>query len=399
MAEFNLNPAQIFTQLIQFNFSGIAVVVFTFSLFVMLPGSVQCQTSWDEMDIEDTDLSSLSHRVSLLSNIPFKALTADDYRYPEVIRTENFSMNLGSRLQLRYTYTDPDEGSEAGSFSVRRARFSVFGDAYRHFNYALQLELAGSSVQLIDANIRYRLASMATVWAGQGKAYFGRQQLVSSGNLNFVDRSEVDARFSAKRQAGIALIGQNEAQTFEYNLGIYNGNGINTANDNGRYMKTARVVVTPFGAYPLAESAHDYPESPKLAIGIAGLHTTDGASSDETAITRLNIESAFMIKGFNFMGEFYLEHADPVNLKSFRTTGWYAQAGYLLPARKNEIAFRYAVIDSDEGFTSGLVETGIAFSHYFYRHRAKLQADLSNINWVNRDSNTLEFRVQFQVSI
>jgi phosphate-selective porin OprO and OprP len=381
------------------NLIQIGLLITIFSLFINQSGSAQFQVFQDVIDIEDADMWSLLNRGLLPGETPYKASESDGYRDPEVIQTENFSMNLGTRFQLRYTYTDPDEGPEVGSFSVRRARFSVYGDAYRHFNYALQLEMAGSAVQLIDANIRYRVASMATLWAGQGKAYFGRQQLVSSGNLNFVDRSEADTRFSAKRQAGIALIGQNESQTFEYNLGIYNGNGINTANDNGKYMKTARVVLTPFGAYPLTESAHDYPESPKLAIGVAGLHTTEGVSSDETGITRLNIESAFMIKGFNFMGEFYLENAEPVNMSSYQTIGWYTQAGFLLPGRRNEIVFRYAVIDSEENFTSDLVETGVAFSHYFYGHRAKLQADLRNINWVNLDSHTLEFRIQLQVSI
>jgi phosphate-selective porin OprO and OprP len=381
----------------QKNIVHIGLLFTIFSLFLTLSAFAQYQESLDETEF--ADVSTYFKYGSYLGETLHKASESDEYKNPEVVQTENFSMNLGTRFQLRYTYTDPDDGPESGSFSVRRARFSVFGDAYRYFNYALQLEMAGSAVQLIDANVRYRAAPMATIWAGQGKAYFGRQQLVSSGNLNFVDRSEVDTRFSAKRQAGIALTGQNESQTFEYNLGIYNGNGINAANDNNRYMKTARVVLTPFGAYPLTESAHDYPETPKFAIGLSGMHTTLGSQSDETEIIRLNIESAFMINGFNISGEYYWENADPVNVSSYSTTGWYTQAGFLFPGKRNEIVLRYAVIDSDVSLTSDLIEAGAAFSHYFYGHRAKLQADIRNINWVNLDSNTLEFRIQFQLSI
>jgi phosphate-selective porin len=116
-------------------------------------------------------------------------------RGPEIINTENFTMTLGSRLQVRYNYLDRINDSSVSNFSIRRARFSLGGRAYEHFGYAMQLELAGSSVKILDANVRYQLAPFATFWAGQGKAFFGRQQLNSSGNLNFVVRTLVDGRF------------------------------------------------------------------------------------------------------------------------------------------------------------------------------------------------------------
>jgi phosphate-selective porin OprO and OprP len=368
-------------------------------LFISFPLSAQSGEDREFMDIEKPDLTYVQIQGFHLNKNDDELRRAQGFRDPEIIRTENVSLNLGSRFQLLYRYLNPDEGSDNGSFSIRRARLSLSGEAYQYFDYAMQIEMAGSGVNLIDANIRYRIGSMATLWAGQGKAYFGRQQLVSSGNLNFVDRTEVDARFSAKRQTGIAMTGQNESQTFEYNIGIYNGTGINRANDNGKYMKVARVVFTPFGEFPMSESAHEYPDTPKLAIGISGLHTTDGVSDLETDITRLNLESAFKFKGVNISSEFYWEDARPTLSDSFNTIGWYSQAGYMMPGRRNEVVLRYAVIDSDEFVADDLVETGVAFSHYFYGHKAKLQADLRKIKRSNIDSNDLEFRLQLQVSI
>ena len=52
----------------------------------------------------------------------------------------------------------------------------------------------------------------------------------------------------------IGLIGANEGKTWEYNLGVYNGNGLNnTANDNKDYMMIGRFVWTPFGEYKLED--------------------------------------------------------------------------------------------------------------------------------------------------
>jgi hypothetical protein len=81
----------------------------------------------------------------------------------------------------------------------------VGGEAYQHFAYAIHVDLAGTNARLLDANIRYSVAPMATVWFGQGEAPFKRQQFTSSGNLQMVDRAITDGRFAPGRQVGIAL--------------------------------------------------------------------------------------------------------------------------------------------------------------------------------------------------
>jgi phosphate-selective porin OprO and OprP len=333
------------------------------------------------------------------SAAPAGADTLPPYRSPEVIRTENFTMTLGSRVQVRYTYVDPAAGDATGSFGIRRARFSLSGDAYDHFRYAIQLELAGASVNLIDANVRYRIAPMATLWFGQGKAHFGRQQLTSSGNLHFVDRTVVDGRFSAGRQAGAALLGQTTGETFEYQVGIYNGTGINAPNDNNRYLTAARAVWTPLGAYAPVESAHDYPSSPRVALGVSALHTTEGTDIEETDVTRFHVEGAFKVQGLNVTSELYREEATPNGDATLRTTGWYAQAGYLLPNRTNEIAARYAVISPDTETNADVIETGVALSHYLRQHRAKIQADLRHVERKILDASDVELRLQLQLTL
>jgi phosphate-selective porin OprO and OprP len=334
---------------------------------------------------------------------PFPAIPApaphQQPRSPEIIRTENFTLTLGARLQLRYSHDIPDEGDAIGSFAIRRGRMSLSGSAYEHFRYAMQMELSGGSVNIIDANMSYRMSPMANLWWGQGKAHFGRQQLNSSGNLHFVDRSIVDGRFSGQRQAGIALTGQDERSAFEYGLGIYNGNGINAANDNDRYMFAGRAVLTPLGAYSPQESAFDYPDSPRIAIGVGGLRNTTGTGAAETEISRVNVETAFKLHGFNVTGEFYWEDAEPMGQESLETTGWYLQPGFLFPNRRNELAARYAVISPDTPTNTDVIETGIAFSHYWATHRAKLQADLRRIERRAADEKDLQFRLQMQLTL
>ena len=335
---------------------------------------------------------------ALFALIPPPAQQAQ-LRSPEIIRTENFSLTMGARLQLRLTYDNPDEGDNIGSFTIRRGRLSLGGSAWEHFRYAMQLELSGGSVNIIDANISHQFSPMATLRVGQAKAFFGRQQLNSSGNLHFVDRTIVDGRFSGQRQNGIALHGQNEGRTFEYGIGIHNGNGINRANDNDSYMIAGRAVLTPLGAYAPAESAFDYPDSPRLAIGVGGLRNTTGTGADETDIIRLNVETAFKLQGFNLTAELYWEDSEPTGQESVQTLGWYVQPGLLFPNRRNELAARYAVISPDTPTNTDQIEAGVAFSHYWAQHRAKLQADLRQIQNKATDTKDLQFRLQMQLTL
>jgi phosphate-selective porin OprO and OprP len=311
-----------------------------------------------------------------------------------------FTMNIGARIQVRYTYLDRDEQDAIGSFGIRRGRLSLSGAAYERFLYAIQVELPGATgPRLIDANVRYQMAPVATLWFGQGKAPFGRQQLTSSGNLHMVDRAITDGRFAAGRQQGIALQGQNTGHTFEYAAGIYNGNGINATNPNTDYMYVGRAVLTPFGAYGPMESAHDYPERPRLAVGVAGLHNTVGLEEEAVDVTRLGLEAAFKVRGFNSVGEFFHERANPVVGDGGDTNGWYVQAGYLLPNRQHELAARYAVISPDTPLNTDTVERGVGYSLYLNGHRAKLQADLRHIDRKATDLSDLELRVQFQLTM
>lgn len=317
---------------------------------------------------------------------------------PDPVRPP-FTMDIGSRIQVRYSYLDRDEQEAMGSFGIRRARLSLSGAAYERFRYAVQVELPGAGARLLDANIRYHVAPLATLWFGQGKAPFGRQQLTSSGNLHMVDRAITDGRFAAGRQQGIALLGQTPGRTFEYHAGVYNGNGINVANDNSHYMVVGRAVVTPFGAYSPTESAFDYPASPRLAVGVAGLRNTLGLDADELAITRLGAEAAFKIRGFNTVGELFHERATPAAGDPLDTIGWYVQGGYLLPDRRHELAARYAVISPDTPSDMDTVEIGAGYSLYFNGHRAKLQTDLRHIDRRATGLSDLELRLQFQLTL
>lgn len=310
-----------------------------------------------------------------------------------------FTLNVGAQVQVRYSYLDREGEDARGSFGIRRARLRLGGTAYQHFAYAIQVDLGGANARLLDANIRYALAPMATVWFGQGKPPFGRQQLTSSGNLQMVDRAMPDGRFAPGRQVGMALLGQNAARTFEYGAGVYNGNGIAAANPDMRHMVVGRAVWTPLGAYAPVESAFDYPSDPRVALGVSAMHNAGVQAEGDGDMARIGLEGAFKVRGVSTTGEYYHERLSPVVGDGLDTRGWYVQGGYLFPGRQHELAARYGAISSEMPANTDMVEAGIGYSLYLNAHRAKLQTDLRTVERKAVDTRDLELRVQFQLNL
>lgn len=351
--------------------------------------------------------------------------------------TKAGKVGISNRVQVRFTDFDASNPAvlDRGTFNIRRAKTAIDVDsADKKWKFKLQANWVGSGYltaatlspgnagadpvvppslsttsrrgpELEDAEIWYQpKSSMFKVWAGQGKVPFGRQQYISSGRQQFVDRWQGDSLYAPGRDQGVRIEGQNEAKTFEYAFGVYNGIARNiNLNDNDDYMYSGRVVWTPFGEYKLEESSLDRPDSPKLALGVALLDNIVGTGSSETDIERAGLEVAFKWKGFSAQGEYYDETSTRTGIDS-DNTGYYVQAGWLF-ANNFEIAARVEDIDRDSSFSftnlgSAVREyegTGFAISHYFGKHVNKIQADYFTYEDKISGAELDEFRVQLQV--
>jgi phosphate-selective porin OprO and OprP len=306
-----------------------------------------------------------------------------------------FTLRIGARMQIRYSHFFPDNEDTGGAFGIRRARLTASGDAYQHFRYAMQLELAGGSARLIDANVRVPLAPLVEIWAGQGKTPFGRQQLNSSGNLQLVDRSITSDRFTHGRDVGLML--QGETDRFGYNAGLFNGRGVGVpANPGGRFMSVIRAYMTPFGRYPPSETTFDRPATPRLALGASAMRTPPDSDSERADVSRYGLEAAFKVHGLDVTAEIFRENADILG-STTSAEGWHAQAGFLFPGGSHSVAGRYARIGLAED--AGLDEAGVGYSYHLRQHRAKVQADLRDIRDRLSLASRQEIRAQLQLTM
>jgi phosphate-selective porin len=326
------------------------------------------------------------------------------------------TLKISNRAQIRFTFESPEEGDSVGSFRIRRWKFKMSGKIYEHWKYNLQVNFAGQGDRELDVEDGAvqlgQTDALEDVWfqytrnrwfqprIGQMKPLFGRQRLTSSGKLQFVDRAGLASEAEVSRDIGAALIGQNESKTFEYNVGMYNGNALNQKeNDNGSFQYTGRVVWTPFGEYGLAEGALDRPDSARLAIGLDGLvNTLTTDAGEDFDIRAGGIEFAFKLGGFSTVAEYFVIDREELGAGGTvdSKTG-YVQAGYLFE-NNLEVAVRYAtIVPDDELSLDEETSIGAALSYYFDKHDYKAQADVRRIrnDTSDEDEDVVRLQVQF----
>lgn len=351
---------------------------------------------------------------------------------------DKFQLRIRVRVQMLYTVVSGEPGPKEADepddplndFRLRRARFIFQGHAFGKDNqYKLEIDPLRADNVVLDYYLDFTQHRDIQVRVGQYKISSNRQRVISSGNLQMVDRSRVNAEFTLDRDMGLDIrsrdfLGKNRMR---YVLGVSTGDGLN----NPQFADFSMVFLARFEYLPLG-IFRDYSEvdfartGPRLSIG-ATYSYFDGATRDRGMIGApfadggtanyhfVFVDAIFKARGFSAISEFAFRTGDrqvgdittdpegnPITPTDPRNgLGWTLQAGYLVPRTRFEFAGRGTFILGRRAPTSlddSYAVTASA-SWYFARHPFKIQADVSQI-WEDefRDGATT-FRLQLQASL
>jgi hypothetical protein len=352
------------------------------------------------------------------------------------ITTDLAYLEIANRIQARYTHEFPndqitfpgqDPGDSRGSFRIRRAKFKVEGWFWKPNNLMYEVQVnwaaAASAIPAIleDANIAWDPTGRGQfrMRFGQFKVPFGLQQLTSTFNQSFIDRTLVSDEAARGRDTGFAVQGVLFNNKLEYRAGLFNGNGISrTINDNASFQVDGRLMWQPNGNQPLVHrgwvSGSLYSEAdfesttvPLYAFGVNYEHndfhgTTTGIDLKSEIV---GIDGIFKFKGVCATGAYFWRQRTPETGESFHSDGWYLQTGVMLNhARTWEGAFRYGDREVNNRLANDDIrELRGGISYYYRRHSLKFQMDVGRIETGlgatdNNTSTLTEVRVQTQLS-
>jgi len=371
-----------------------------------------------------------------------------------VAKDSSFSVKFAPRIQVRSVSSWDHDGDQYGSpdhtFIVRRARLKFDGFAYSpKLKYKIELGLSNRDISganqfnrntpryILDAVIMWNFYENFELWAGQTKLPGNVERVVSSANLQLIDRSLLNSRFNIDRDLGIQLrhstnLGGNFFMREK--LAISQGEGRNVTEGNeGGLQYTGRVEFLPFGKFA---SKGDYSQAdlkreakPKLMLAFTYDYNQDAVKtrsnlgsymflSDgslyETDITTLFADAMFKYNGLSVMVEYAHRDADnPVAVEADGTaaldedgnpTGDVVsignalnlQAGYLFKCNL-EVVGRYTTTNFDNITGRGNEDQyTLGVSKYVVGHKLKVQSDLS-YKTVNGNDDNITFRVGFDL--
>ena len=390
--------------------------------------------------------------VTLIINYNLQAQEISDTSFGKglvnfVAKDSTFSVKFAPRFQVRSMSSWDHNGdiyeSPEHNFIVRRARLKFDGFAYnKNLIYKIELGLSNRDVSganafnrntpryILDAVIKWKFAKNWEFWAGQTKLPGNVERVVSSGNLQLIDRSLLNSRFNIDRDLGIQIRHKsNLGGTFltREKFSISQGEGRNVTEGNeGGLQYTARLELLPFGAF---KSKGDYSQSdlkreekPKLMLGFTynfneeavrerGFAGDYMVRSDETIYgtdqTTIFIDAMYKFNGFSFMGEYAKRTADneiatetdgvtPTGDIVLTGNALNLQAGYLFK-NNYEVAGRFTTVDY-ESVTSKLPtkQYTLGFNKFVVGHKLKIQSDISYTT-LDGDANNRTFRLGFDL--
>lgn len=357
-----------------------------------------------------------------------------------------WSMKFALRFQsLAISNWDVNNGltNNETSMLIRRSRLKFDGFAFStKLKYKLEIGLSnrdqsggsneytsGTPRVVMDAVLKWNFHEEFVLWVGQTKLPGNRERVISSGNLQMVDRSLLNSRFNIDRDIGIQLRHKTKLSDkflMKEIIAISQGEGRNvTSGNEGGHQYTARVELFPFGDFA---SKGDYKGSdlkfeptPKLSMafgynvnkdavrtrGNQGSYMVNDTGLYSTDVSTLFIDAMYKHKGFSFMAEYADRDADNPFAKNADGTftgdviqvgkGLNLQTGYLI-SKTMEISSRYTNVTLDRNITGKGAENQytLGLSKYFAGHKLKVQTDLSYTD-IGFKTNQLMYR--FQVDI
>jgi hypothetical protein len=362
-----------------------------------------------------------------------------------VSKDSTFSIKFAPRFQVRYNSTWNHNGdlyeSVEQNFLVRRSRLKFDGFAYSpKLRYKVELGLSNRDMSggndfnrntpryILDAVIMWEFAKNWELWAGQTKLPGNIERVISSGDLQLIDRSLLNSRFTLDRDMGIQIrhktnLGGDFLMREKFSLSQGEGRNVTEGNEGG-LQYTGRIELLPFGTF---KSKGDYTQSdlkreetPKLMLsmtynynhgavrerGFAGNYMIRADDSIyETDQTTIFIDAMYKHNGFSFMGEYAKRTAGDeiaTEVDGVTPTGDIVltgnalnlQAGYLFKSNY-EIAARFTTLEFEA--VTGKEPTKqytLGFNKFVVGHKLKVQSDLSYTSVDGKDDK-ITFRLGF----
>lgn len=269
------------------------------------------------------------------------------------------------------------------TWHVRRVRVGLKVDTPAGFKMKIQLDPTLSTA-LLDLKLSLTLAPEAVFHLGQFKIPFSRESLTSSSRLELINLSRpvgllVPGRDNKAKGRDIGLAFQGKMSSFEYQVGLFNGAGINCKDDNSQKDLAARLVWHP---------------AKNTGLGYSYYRGTPNLGTDVAAEKKIRNDVEFW-----WQTERFLVQAEWLwgTMGEVKSSGAYLLGSYDLIPEKIRLLTRWEKVDLDKSRQADDFQVITFGLTWFFPGKSKLQINYEIHREEEVEVKNNAFLVQLQV--
>jgi phosphate-selective porin len=304
-------------------------------------------------------------------------LFAQDTQESPAVTAGN-AMKLSGYIQFLYTLQDPG----LDGFSIRRARLSILGDVLKNVHYKFEVDAVKTPV-LLEGQIEFAFYEAVSLRIGQFKVPFSLESTAPDADLDTINRSEPVLKMSPGQDIGsngrdIGAVVFGKTSILEYQVGVFNGAGINKADTNEEKDWAGRIVVHPVSFLSLGASVYD------------GMYNAS-ADAPSAKRDRAGLDMAVLTGPLSLKGE-YIRASDGAILKK----GWYLQGGYFFMPKKLQGVIKVDSFNPDTSADSNRVGQWTFGINWLLTDKTKLMVNLEVYKNASGNTTNTVFLTQFK---
>ncbi len=324
----------------------------------------------------------------------------------------NFKFSIGGRVHLDAAAYDEDGVAMNNGFLFRRAQLGADVTVYKDWHFKTQYDFAENAVGFSDVYLRYTGFDGFKITAGQFKMPFSLEELTSSNNITFMERS-LPSVFSAARRIGVGVDFQQPL--FTASAAVYGRNVGTTTIGDEPLAVGGRVTFTPINgggrvlhvggaiAYEWTDDSDAVRIRQRPESRVDGARLVDtGGIANASAQFKYGLELAGVLGPFSLQGEYMGSSVKRrAGLPSVDSNGYYVMGSWVLTGESRkysngvfsgvspkrafgavEVAARYSTLDlNDTGIVAGgKMENITVGTNWYVNNNVRMMLNYVRVN-------------------
>jgi len=381
------------------NIKKVLVIIFIITFLIKVPNSFSVSSEVDLLVkiLLKKGIITQEEADEVLKEMEVATKTKEEKekkeKAPCFVSINSGNLQISGYIQGKYEHFEAPATTD--STSIKSAVISIQGKITDDINYKIESNFAKKDNILNEAWIKFTNIFNMGITIGQMKVPYSEEFIQSSAVIDTIERSLPTLNMSHERDIGLVIDSYLFSQRVYYAAGVFNGTGINTADNNDQKDVVMKLVFSPF----ISERNSGLTG---LKLGVNFMTGEQDKGINDYSRERFGYLLKYEFENFKLQSEYLTErneYKNPATLDIFEN-GWYVLATYnfLLPNEmKLQPVIKYEIYDPNDNNVNDIQTITTLGLNWFINKYTKLMLNYRIRNDEAGTNRYNEFLTQLQV--